>query len=68
LGGGNRYNTVESPKIGAKIDKITEKRQFPMDFSQNFSLINFAYQQIEIIKMEYNAKIFGQKTQFIPYS
>jgi hypothetical protein len=52
LGGGNRYNTVEwKAQKSAKIDKITEKRQFPMNFyHKTFNLsISPIYEQIAII-------------------
>jgi hypothetical protein len=43
---------VKNATEGAKLDKITEKRQFPMDFFQktfNYS-ISPIYQQIATIK------------------
>jgi hypothetical protein len=49
---------VKSATKGAETDKITEKRQFPMDFFHrifNYS-ISRIYQQIEIIKIEYIEK------------
>jgi hypothetical protein len=66
--GGNRENTVESAKIGAKIDKVIEKRQFPMIFLQNLDFISFTH-----IPTDYNhkkwkiLKKFGQKAQFTHY-
>jgi hypothetical protein len=45
---------VKNAKIGAKKDKITEKRHFPMDFFHetfNYSIPPI-HQQIEIIKNE----------------
>jgi hypothetical protein len=42
---------VESSKIGAKIDKIPEKRQFPMFFLQTFQFINVTY-----VPTDYNNK------------
>ncbi len=52
LRGGNRENTVKNKKNGAKIDKITEKKHFPMDFfckTLNYSISPIC-QQITIIK------------------
>jgi hypothetical protein len=59
---------VKSATKGAKIDKITEERQFPMDFfCETFNCsISPIYQQIAIKKMNILKKI-GQKTQFPPY-
>jgi hypothetical protein len=48
---------VSIAQIGAKIDKITEKRHFPMYFCDTFNYsISAIYQQITIIKMEYIEK------------
>jgi hypothetical protein len=49
---------VKSATKGAKIDKITENRQFPMDFfCETFNCsISPIYQQIAIIKIEYIEK------------
>jgi hypothetical protein len=43
---------VKNATKGAKLDKITEKRQFPMDLIQETlnCLISPIYQQIAIIK------------------
>jgi hypothetical protein len=62
LGGGNRA------KIGAKIDKITEKRHFLMDFfRETFSYsISPIYQQIAIIINEYIEKKLAKKLNSPP--
>ncbi len=53
MGGGNRKNTMQNAKIGAKKDKITVKSHFPMDFFKKLLIIQFhLYQQITIIKNE----------------
>jgi hypothetical protein len=54
---------VKNAKIGAKKDKITEKRHFPMDFFHktfNFSIPPI-HQQITIIKWNVAEKKLAKK-------
>ncbi len=60
---------MKNAKIGAKMDKITEKRHFTMDFFVELLIIQFHQytNRLQSYKIEHIKKN-GQKMQFPPYS